>query len=221
MDNPTPKRQSTVFTQFKYPANKKRFLHRSLHNLDKEFLEVILSRNSDPNILSSLSENELSELLLISTKIRSIHIDNDGYVITKRTTPSAGGRHPVDILVSQFAPSGNRSLSYYNPIDHSLSELLVPAAKLQDFYSEVNLNLPLEEACLIWFSIQKEKTGSKYYSPQSLYWRDTGALLYCIQLASTYLGYKSCPIGTLANATFNLLFNNPKLASGGGILIGK
>ena len=65
------------------------------------------------------------------------------------------------------------------------------------------------------------KTKSKYNNAESLYWRDVGVLIYAIQLMTTYLGFNSCPLGTLASKDFNQLFNNENLLAGGGILVGK
>jgi hypothetical protein len=81
--------------------------------------------------------------------------------------------------------------------------------------------LPIENACIIWFAIQIDKTASKYINAKPLYWKDTGALLYCIQLVAEYLGLKSCPLGTLANSSFSKLFNTSQIVSGGGLLVGK
>lgn len=219
MKDPIPKNQPDKFEPFIYPIKDKCKLERTIVKNDKEFLDVIFSRRSSSKF-SRISLDQLSHLLHLSTKIQSLQVDETGYIITNRTTPSAGARHPVDLLVSIDNPHGNRFLSYYNPIDHSLNELSLQKKELQDFFNEISKNLSINNACIIWFSIQVAKTGSKYENPESLYWKDTGALLYCIQLIATYLGLKSCPLGTLANSSFKNLFKTEFLHSGGGVLVG-
>lgn len=220
MESPIPKKQDDKFVPFIYPIKIKYKLERPVEKVEKEFLDVVLARRST-NDFSSPTILGVSKVLYWSTKIQSFQIDERGFVLTKRTSPSGGARHPIDLLVSNTAPIKERGLSYYNPVDHTLGELSVPDNLRLDFFNEVSENLPIQDACLIWFSIQPSKTASKYENPESLYWKDTGALMYCIQLIATYLGFRSCPLGTLANASFNKLFDSPLLISGGGILIGK
>lgn len=218
MKSPKPKNIIDEFHPFKYPFRTKAKLNQDFKPIEGNFLEVLLTRRSSQK-LGGISLNDIAELLYYSNKVQSISIDDSGFLISKRTVPSAGGRHPIDLLVSLPSESA-RSLQYYNPIDHSLSELSIPREIQQSFLAEVNKNLPVGDSCLIWFSIQTEKTQSKYENAESLYWRDAGALLYCIQIISTYLGFKSCPLGGLAVKSFYDLFKTNNLISGGGILIG-
>ena len=218
MKSPKPKYTNDKFLPFEYPIRSKIKLNRNFSVREVEFLKVIFNRRSS-QILNDISLEDISELLYLTNKIQSIEFDESGFLITKRTAPSAGARHPVDVLVS--LPSENqRILQYYNPLDHSLNELSISRELQHSFFSEVNENLTIENCCLIWFSIQVEKTQSKYENAESLYWKDVGALLYCFQIISNYLGFKSCPLGGLANKSFNNLFQPKTLVSGGGILIG-
>lgn len=217
MNDPYPKDKPDLCDPFIYSIKCKHFLKRNFLPQKKDFYSVIENRKSTRDF-SRITFNQLEEMLFHISKITSINIDKYNYITTKRTVPSAGARHPIDILVS--LPEKQRKLNYYNPLDHSLNELCVEDSKLVNFYSKINENLNLENACIIWFAIQINKTASKYNNPESLYWKDTGILLYHIQLISSYLGLKSCPLGTLASEAFNQLFEEDTLISGGGILIG-
>ncbi|MEO2071132.1 MAG: hypothetical protein ABGW99_07290 [Zunongwangia sp.] len=219
MKNPKPKNNYDQFYPFHYPSIRKTKLNRYFKTKEGEFLDVLLTRRSSPE-LQDISLDDITELLYFSNKIQSISVDDSGFLSSKRTVPSAGGRHPIDILVS-LPSETTRFLQYYNPIDHSLNELSIPREIQQSFFAEVNENLSLGDCCLIWFSIQTKKTQSKYENAESLYWRDAGALLYCIQIISNYLGLKSCPLGGLAIKSFDNLFHTNNLISGGGILVGK
>ena len=219
MKSPNPKFRPDEFTPFNYPIKGVRKLNRDFELRNSDFLEVLLNRRSEQALNGPLLTN-LSELLYYSNKIHSIYIDDFGYALTKRTAPSAGARHPVDLLVSFSVGKEKRILEYYNPIDHSLSELSISENDQRIFFKEIEENLSIGNACVIWFSIQRDKTGAKYENPESLYWRDAGALLHCIQITAAHLGLKSCPIGSLAEKSFYSLFKSDLLLSFGGILVG-
>lgn len=220
MKDPVKKVEPQRFKPFIYPVKKIVPLSRSFKKRNKKFIDVLLSRRSDNNF-SKVPVVEISELLYLSTKISDFEFDDFDFLLTKRTTPSAGARHPIDLLVSPAESISKRALHYYNPIDHTLGELISSRNRQHAFFEEVDSNLSIKNACIIWFSIQSKKTGTKYLNPESLYWRDAGALIYCIQLISTYLGYKSCPVGTLCSHSFYELFENKDILSGGGILVGQ
>lgn len=95
----------------------------------------------------------------------------------KRTSPSAGARYPIDLLISFNNYIYRRTLLYYNPVEHSLGELLISKVHLWKFFNEIDRNLCIDNSCVIWFAIQTTKTISKYDNSESLYWRDTGAYL--------------------------------------------
>lgn len=217
MKDPKPKIRRDNYTPFIYSIKNKISLERDFKVDSKDFLEVFFNRKSSRGLFN-LSLDDLSKLLFYSCKIKSIEFDEDDFLLTKRVTPSAGSRHPIDLLIS--FPNAERDLYYYNPIDHTLGLLNLEKNKLDIFFSHINKNLSIENCCLIWFSIQTTKTSSKYENPESLYWKDLGVLIHALQLIATFLGYKSCPLGTLASDSFYDLFGSEDLLSGGGILIG-
>ena len=99
MSNPIPKDNSDIYKPLEYPILKKEKLNRVFKSEQKDFLKVLFERRSDSNhrLTKSL---DISELLFYSSKIKFLSSDQKGFIISKRTAPSAGGRHPIDILVS-------------------------------------------------------------------------------------------------------------------------
>jgi SagB-type dehydrogenase family enzyme len=215
-----PRIKGKNFEPFIYPIVEKVTLSRKFEKHNQQFIDVFLSRRST-NQLSSISILELSELLYYCGKVQYIEEDEYGGLISKRAAPSAGARHPIDLLISPSPENGFRFLSYYNPVEHSLNKLSIKHDALESFFVEINQNVQINDASLIWFCIQKGRTSSKYKNAQSLYWRDAGALIYCIQITCAYLGLNSCPLGSLAANFFKNLFDTKCLLPGGGILIGK
>lgn len=218
MGNPTLKINQKIFRPYVYPIKRKIYLPNENEFESKDFLNIYMKRRSNKN-LGTCSLNDLSKLLRLALKPCMIDKDNTGTIVLKCASPSAGGRFPIDILVGGLFEK-ERDLYYYNVIDNTLNLIDVGDDLKNDFFQDVNKTLNLGNATLLWFSIQTEKTSSKYMYPESLYWRDAGALLYCFQITCSYLGISSCPIGYLAEDTFSTLFKNEGIISAGGLLVG-
>lgn len=183
-----------------------------------DFLEVYTKRRSVKQ-LGTCPLNVLSKVLYMAVKPYCIAKDDYGVTVSRSAAPSAGGRHPIDILVG--LQEEDRQLYLYQPIGHSLKRLSVEKELQQNFFKDVGQTLPFGESTLLWFSVQYMRTASKYSNPMSLIWRDVGAQLCCFQQAAKYAGVDSCPIGYLAEETFDKMFESDKLLSGGGLIIGK
>ena len=184
----------------------------------KDFLEVFSGRRS-VKVLGGCGLEALSKILFYAVKPYCIAQDDYGVGVYRSAAPSAGGRHPIDVLVGLPEKNG-RHLYLYQPLNHSLRKLAVSEDLEQDFYMDVEQTLPLGESTLLWFSVQYMRTASKYTDSMSLIWRDVGAQLCCLQQVAKYVGMDSCPIGYLAEESFNQMFHTDKLLSGGGMIIG-
>lgn len=183
------------------------------------FLKVFKERRSIKR-LGSCSLDALSQVLYYAFKPYMISTDDYGVTVYRSASPSAGGRHPMDILVG-LVEGGCRKLFLYQPVSHSLRRLAIHEEKQRLFFLDVENTLPFGESILLWFSIQFMRTASKYTDYMSLVWRDVGAQLCCLQQAAKYVGLDSCPIGYLAEDTFDRLFESDALLSGGGLIVGE
>ena len=186
----------------------------------RSFEDVLFSRRSVTEI-GACPLDRLSSLLRMSLKPSIISRDQYGEVVSWSAAPSAGARHPIDALVYSSRLFGRGNLFVYNAVQNSLGHLNVNSRSVEAFVIDINKTLAIGEASLIWFIIHTLRTSSKYKNSESLYWRDCGALLACMQYVATDLDLKSCPIGYLANESFNVLFPEENIISGGGLLIGK
>ena len=183
-----------------------------------EFISVFANRRSIKK-LGACSLTSLSNVLYFAVKPYCIGQDDYGVTVYRSAAPSAGGRHPIDILVG-LKEGVTRRLYLYQPLRHSLRRLAIPDEEQRCFYSDIEVTLPLGESTLLWFSVQYLRTASKYSDYSSLIWRDIGAQLCCLQQAAKYVGIDSCPIGYLAEKTFHEMFQTSKLLSGGGMIMG-
>lgn len=219
MSGPSIRERHLEYVPFKYPCAEKIILPEvTLSVPDKNFIEVFKNRRSVKQ-LGSCPLDMLSVILFYAVKPFMISKDDYGMVVYRSASPSAGGRHPIDILVG-LPDKEERRLYLYEPLSHSLLRLNIPIELQKCFFDDIDKTLPLGESILIWFSIQYMRTASKYTDYESLIWRDAGAQLCCLQQVTKFVGQDSCPIGYLAEETFGRLFNCQSLISGGGMIIG-
>ena len=219
MSGPSIRERHLEYEPFVYPSLEKIILSKvTFSKRQKDFLDVLRDRRSEKQ-LGVCTLEELSEILFHAVKPYTISRDDYDMTVYRSASPSAGGRHPIDILVGIPEKEGRR-LYLYEPLSNLLRRLDIPVELQQEFFDDVNRTLPLGDSVLIWFSIQYMRTASKYTDYESLIWRDAGAQLCCLQQVAKYVGLDSCPIGYLAEDTFNKMFHCDTLISGGGMIIG-
>lgn len=220
MENPVPKDREDQIMPFTYPIVERKYLERPVNQPNINFFDIIVNRRSQ-RTFNKLSLPQLSDLLWYTSKVYDLEVQQNGFIWTHRPTPSAGGRHPIDVIISLPDELSKRMLSYYNPIDHSINQLQLNANVLADFFNHVDKIMSIENATVIWFLAHLQRTNSKYLNAESLIWRDAGALIYCFQLVSCALNFNCCPMGSLGEPYVSELFKKYGDTFGaGGCLIG-
>lgn len=163
---------------------------------------------------------DIGNILWSSCKVKDTFMQNNGFILTHRPSPSAGARHPIDILVSSQI-LGTSQFYYYNPFEHSLNKLKLNEANVLSFDNHLNNIMDRNKGTIIWFIAHPSRTEAKYNNSMSLVWRDAGALIYCVQIASKGYGFNSCPIGSLGEPYISHMFLDFGTVFGvGGIIIG-
>lgn len=219
MSGPSIRERHLAYVPFVYPSLETITLPRVISSKrQNDFLDVLRERRSVKQ-LGGCAIEKLSEILFHAVKPYTICKDDYDMTVCRSASPSAGGRHPIDILVGLPENEGRR-LFLYEPLSHSLRRLNVLVELQREFFDDIDQTLPLGDSVLVWFSIQYMRTASKYNDYESLVWRDAGAQLCCLQQVAKYVGLDSCPIGYLAEETFEKMFNCATLISGGGMIIG-
>lgn len=215
--NPTPKSAEDFVSPFVYPVSYTRQLLKPTQNYVSDFFELTRLRTSEKR-LRDLSAFQLSDLLWYAAKVIDTHYQENGYILSHRPSPSAGARHPIDLLIINF--SEKPVFQYYNPFEHSLNHLELNEGLFTEFVTHINDNIPIDKATVIWLVAHINRTSAKYENPDSLVWRDAGALLQILQMTATAMNLGSCPFGTLADPFINKLFADTTIISCGGIIIG-
>jgi SagB-type dehydrogenase family enzyme len=218
LNSPIPRKSELNHFEFPYKIVGKKYLPTPTAPTDIPFFQVLLSRNSRRN-LGYLTDNSLSELLWYSAKTLSIKKMESGYIWQHRTSPSAGGRHPIDLLLFR---RGTSKVRIYDPLAHSLCEIKIESSLLDNFIESINEVISVREATIIMFAAQFDRTLSKYEYGESLVWRDAGALLATISLVAEAIGLHSCALGVTGEPLLSkLLRSNDRVVGVGGCLVGK
>ncbi len=220
MKNPQPRTTEKPVAPFDYPIQHTIKLSKSIDPIPASFDEVITKRKS-ARTFSGINLGQLSNILWYTAKVKKTLLQDNGYILTHRGTPSAGARHPIDILIIDATLLDSNLPHYYNPIEHSLNRIDLPAQLVANFFEHVNVIVNTTNATILWFIAHPDRTATKYENPESLIWRDAGALINSIQLTCTALNVSCCPIGSLGEPYISDLFNHQSGVFGaGGVLIG-
>jgi len=216
MENPFPKDIENTVRPFGYPIKQTIRLKAPTANREMNFFDIVHQRKSLRN-LTALSDAQIHELLWYSSKVLSVHYQNNGYILSHRPAPSAGARYPIDLIV--IFPC--KDVAYYNPFEHTLNFLSLDQSVIDSLIKHIEDSITINDAPLLWFIAHPDRTNAKYGNADSLIWRDAGAYTYCVQLAATALGIGSCAVGTLGEPFIHQLFSSyGDVISAGGLIVG-
>lgn len=163
---------------------------------DRLFAEVVEARRSE-RLIRPVSIHEIVNAVSFATRPRFIDCDSS-IGRSRRPTVSAGAIHPVEIVIATSV--GTPRLFLYRSHEHSLHQLAVSQPeKLAEFH--IRLREVLPEARGTWLILVGDvgRTAALYENPESLLWRDSGALLQTLSLVMTSYGFSFCPVGLLGH----------------------
>lgn len=221
LESPVLRQKELNFEAFSYNIKKKLYLAPPSELRSKSFWRVFASRQTR-RVFKSLGKKQLSMLLWYSSKTSSCKRLRSGYLWQHRPTPSGGGRHPIDIIVCNYK-RGFDSLELYDPISHSLGILDIEHPTIvEKLIAQLTRIIPFDEATIILFAAQFQKTMASYKNGESLVWRDSGALLATIYFVSEAMNLNCCGIGITTEPFLSEALGSKDLVLGtGGCLVGK
>ena len=192
---------------------------------DVGFATVLEARTSVRNF-GSPSGDDLLALLTHSTRTRFAWPTKDGRKAASHPFPSAGARHPIEIVVAAPEVRGLAPGLYW--FDQDLCRLTVLRAghdEAQNVASRVQEALAVNDPppavlCLV---AELQRTLSCYVGGMSLILRDSGALMATACLVATALGLATCPVGIggKSPAVSALQVEYPEWAEVGAIAVGR
>jgi SagB-type dehydrogenase family enzyme len=220
LTSPIPRESTLPYSEFKYQIKEKVYLSEPNVLIDSFVIDVLTSRRSR-RTFKTVSAEKLNALLWHSARVICLTPP----VASRwqhRSYPSAGGLHPIDLLVF-IGREGSENVLLYDPLAHGLSKVVInEGAYFTQLLDLTNQVVPLEEATIIWLGAQFERTLSKYENGESLVWRDAGALIATISLVAESLGLNCCALGITGEPFLSQMLNSRgKVVGVGGVLIGE
>jgi SagB-type dehydrogenase family enzyme len=156
---------------------------------------VLNARQSRRDFKAALTLQQLGDLLWHSSRTRRKARVAGNTLWTSKPSPSGGGCHPVQMLVLR-APVLKDKLLLYDSDHHVFGVREVPNANLIEIsLREVDRCLEIHNGTVIWFLADLARSGARYRNPESLAWRDSGALLATIGLVAEGMGLECCGLG--------------------------
>jgi SagB-type dehydrogenase family enzyme len=162
---------------------------------DSQRFTTVLSHRRSERVMRAPDLGQLATVLVRSGRVRDVAPAPDGYAMSHRPTPSAGGRHPADMYVLARDVDGlDAGVWLFDPLACSLApSARQPGATLRRLGKIAETDLPPAAILVV---ARLERTLSRYPAGLSLVWRDVGALLATLHLCATDLGLASCIVGS-------------------------
>jgi len=218
LPSPIPRDTPVPHADFSYRVIGREYLAIPEPPSECSFWNVLASRRS--RRAGPIAKAQLTDLLWYSAKTRASYREQDGFLWQSRPAPSAGGRHPIDVIVLQ-EERGQVMGRLYDPIAHALCKLSIDQRRAITFYRHVNAMISASDGVVIWFVAQFGRTLGRYVYGESLVWRDAEALLATVYLVCEALGLACCAIGSTGNPDIPQIVGAEKELTGvGGCIVG-
>lgn len=157
-----------------------------------DFFHVLVSRRS--RVGGNIRIGLLSSLLWHATQLRERRFDGRFGQWESRPSPSAGGIHPIRLLVLPLNERDDAGI--YDDVEHSLGQIDRSAA------AAIALNAISVKAltgALTGTTVQlvadPTRIAACYENHSSLLWRDAGAVTATLCLTAQALGLNAVPVG--------------------------
>jgi SagB-type dehydrogenase family enzyme len=219
--NPVLRPREKAYSEFCYPVIERTFLPQPTVLPKTLFSKVLASRQSRRDFKPT-TERDLNALLWHSARALEVAPPARSSRWQHRPAASAGGRHPIDILIIERLR--DRATMYlYQPEPHSLAKIrLASDSLLEHFLDSIDDVVNAENATIVWLAAQFDRTLSRYQNGESLVWRDSGVLLATVGLVAECLDLNCCAVGITGEPFISaMLKSKSKVIGIGGILLGR
>lgn len=162
--------------------------------------------------MSSADLEEIGALLWYAARIHTGTRES----VQHRTSASAGGLHPIDILLLR-----RRRLYWYDALQHGLVRVKISRDIVDGVYSDSRRLLPDARGDLLVLAGHLEVTSAKYEYAPSLLWRDAGCVLQSVYLTGTWLRLGVCALGILGSELVVGAYASPAVLGVGVCVVGR
>ena len=220
LKSPVPRISETPYSEFEHKVINRTYLPVPEIESSPPFLKVVGLRETSREF-APMAIAELSCLLWFSGKVTASREEQSGFRWTHRPTPSAGGRHPIDLILTNQAPKRD-AFFLYDPFAHALCELSIDDERAsEELLQAIEEVVPFGRSTVMLFAAQFGRTLSKYRHGESLVWRDSGCLQTTIHLVATAFDLRCCGLGITGEPWISRMFAAGSSVTGvGGCLCG-
>jgi len=134
-----------------------------------------------------------------------------------RPSPSAGARHPLDLLLIDIERGG---AFVYRPLSHGMDQIEADPRKLGDLADMVRGVLDPGNGLLLWLVAQPARTLAKYEHGEGFVLLDAGALVATLSFAAHATNIAYCPVGVSGEPYVSRMLKSDGTAIGvlGGVV---
>jgi SagB-type dehydrogenase family enzyme len=193
VSEPRPRADAHAYVPWTWPQGTRRQLAARSEPLTLDLVALLEQRQTRREFTRALTDDKLGEFLWLACRTRSSRPSPFGFEQQSRSHPSAGAMHPIHVLLARNAQDWQR----YEPVEHALVQLPGTQTAAATARDESAALVPLDQGVLIALAAEPGRTAAKYESPESLVWRDAGAVLGYMSVVAEALGLSFCPLGIL------------------------
>lgn len=181
-------------------------LRRKAAGLPSRPLATVLDERRSSGAMKAFGLHELVALLARAYRVQNVHGAGDGAALwTARPVPSAGARHPFELLVSVAAVDGLEAGRYvFDPHRVGLPRLAPAWARYASDVEDAALRAARSSTAapaMVVLVANANRVADRYSAPLTLLMRDAGVLLQTLHLVATDLGLASRILGSAGHIT--------------------
>lgn len=192
-DEPKIKPQYKVLDPLKWDTDSEIILPPAL-SLPSMTLSSVLEKRTTTREFDAVSVDLLGSFLYHSLRVRAQVRHSNGSLILKKQIISSGSLHSINCLVSMH--NTPNQWFYYDGIRHSLNRIRTINDQLHMVSNKARADIPRAgKSTILWYICDFERLSSKYEEPESLAYRDCGAILSTQSLVAENFNLSFCPLG--------------------------
>lgn len=206
--------------QRSFPETARIALQRNVDRPSQQFQKLLENRQSI-RAHGIVKFGDISQILIRSARVKSFGSFVSGVQTTQRPVPSAGGRHPHELLLVANRVEGlKKGIWKFDAFRGELIRQEVPTGLFDKVLESTRdaANLENSPSAVLLVLTNFARTLSRYPTGTSLVWRDCGALLMTLHLVAEDLELGSCILGTCGLIGKDL---DPDFIDTGALLLGE
>jgi SagB-type dehydrogenase family enzyme len=210
-----PRTSPNLYEPLRWPVGALTALPPRSEPLQVDMVALLEQRQSRRSFNRDLTALEMGDFLWLACRSRSSRSGPFGFPQESRPHPSAGGMHPIHVLVARSDDGWMR----YDPVEHALIEL--PGSRVAATLARKasTLLVPLNRGVLIALTAEHGRTAAKYEKVASLVWRDAGVVLGYMSVVAEALGLSFCPLGILGEPYVSAAVANDSRVQAAGLAV--